>query len=167
MSLCWCFLSVYCVCSVCNFNYSILCVVYCKFYSTITCIVVEYKNKVFAAVYNAEPMSAEEIFEKCKSYADRLLGFATDTTEFLHESIADGKSILFEGAQGSLLDIDHGTFPFVTSSNSSSLGMPAGCGVPAKIVDKFIGYSSNTPIAVSCAYGCVVKYRCRHNPVFV
>ncbi len=101
--------------------------------------IVEYKNKVFSAVYKAEPLSADEIFEKCKLYADRLLGFVTDTTELLHRAIADGKSILFEGAQGTLLDVDHGTFPFVTSSNSSSLGMPAGCGVPAKMVDKFLG----------------------------
>ena len=101
--------------------------------------IVEYKNKVFAVLYGAEPISADEIFDKCKSYADKLLTFTTDTTEFLHKSIAEGKSILFEGAQGSLLDLDHGTFPFVTSSNSSSLGMPAGCGVPAKMVDKFIG----------------------------
>ncbi|UCC22351.1 MAG: adenylosuccinate synthase [Planctomycetota bacterium] len=101
--------------------------------------VVEYKNKVFAAVYNAEPLSADEIFEKCKLYADKLLGFVTDTTGLLHGAIAEGKSILFEGAQGTLLDLDHGTFPFVTSSNSSSLGMPAGCGVPAKVVDKFLG----------------------------
>jgi len=102
-------------------------------------VIVEYKNKVFAAVYNAEPISADDIFDKCKSYAEELLPFTTDTTEFLHRSIADGKSILFEGAQGTLLDLDHGTFPYVTSSNSSSLGMPAGCGVPAKMVDKFIG----------------------------
>jgi len=102
-------------------------------------IIVEYKNKIFAAVYNAKPISADEIFEKCKSYADKLLPFITDTTEFLHKSIAEGKSVLFEGAQGALLDLDHGTFPFVTSSNSSSLGMPAGCGVPTKLVDKFIG----------------------------
>jgi len=101
--------------------------------------IVDYKNKIFAALYNAEPISAAPLFEKCKSYADRLLPFITDTTEFLHKSIADGKSILFEGAQGSLLDLDHGTFPFVTSSNSSGLGMPAGCGVPAKMVDKFFG----------------------------
>ncbi|MHC4126318.1 MAG: adenylosuccinate synthetase, partial [Planctomycetota bacterium] len=74
-----------------------------------------------------------------RQYANQLLAFVTDTTEFLHKSIAQGKSILFEGAQGALLDLDHGTFPFVTSSNSSSLGMPAGCGVPAKMVDKFIG----------------------------
>jgi adenylosuccinate synthase len=101
--------------------------------------VVEYKNKVFAAVYDAEPMSAEDIFEKCRLYADKLLPFTTNTTEFLHRSIEDGKSVLFEGAQGSLLDLDHGTFPYVTSSNSSSLGMPAGCGVPAKMVDKTFG----------------------------
>lgn len=101
--------------------------------------IVEYKNKIFTALYNAEPIVADEIFEKCKIYAERLLPFTTDTTEFLHKSIAGDKSILLEGAQGSLLDLDHGTFPFVTSSNSSSLGMPAGCGVPAKFVDKFIG----------------------------
>ncbi len=101
--------------------------------------IVAYKNKVFGAVYDAEPISADEIFEKCKFYTDRLLPFVTDTTEFLHKAITNGKSILFEGAQGALLDLDHGTFPFVTSSNSSSLGMPAGCGVPAKLVDKSIG----------------------------
>jgi len=101
--------------------------------------IVEYKNKIFAALYNTDPVSADDIFEKCTSYAEVLLPFMTDTTEFLHKSIADGKSVLFEGAQGTLLDIDHGTFPFVTSSNSSPLGMPAGCGVPAKMVDKFIG----------------------------
>ena len=101
--------------------------------------IVDYKNKIFAALYTAEPISAGRLFEKCKTYADKLMPFTTDTTKFLHKSIADGKSILFEGAQGSLLDLDHGTFPFVTSSNSSSLGMPAGCGVPAKMVDKFLG----------------------------
>jgi adenylosuccinate synthase len=101
--------------------------------------IVEYKNKIFAALYNAEPISADEIFEKCKFYAGQLLPFTIDTTEFLHKSISDGKSILFEGAQGTLLDLDHGTFPYVTSSNSSSLGMPAGSGIPAKMVDKFIG----------------------------
>lgn len=101
--------------------------------------IVDYKNKIFSALYGAEPISAGPLLEKCKTYAEKLIPFATDTTQFLHKSIADGKSILFEGAQGSMLDLDHGTFPFVTSSNSSSLGMPAGSGVPAKIVDKFIG----------------------------
>jgi len=101
--------------------------------------IVDYKNKIFAALYDAQSISADEIFEKCESYAERFLAFTADTTEFLHKSAAEGKSILFEGAQGSLLDLDHGTFPFVTSSNSSALGMPAGCGVPAKVVDKFLG----------------------------
>lgn len=101
--------------------------------------IVEYKNKLFTAFYRAEPIRADEIFEKCIAYAKTLTPFIIDTTQFLHESIAKGKSILFEGAQGSLLDLDHGTFPFVTSSNSSSLGMPAGSGVPAKMVDKFYG----------------------------
>ncbi len=101
--------------------------------------IVEYKNKIFKALYGAEPISDAEIFEKCACYAETLTPFITDTTEFLHRSITKGKSILFEGAQGSLLDIDHGTFPFVTSSNSSVLGMPSGSGVPGRMVDKFVG----------------------------
>lgn len=101
--------------------------------------ITDYKNKIFAALYNSEPISPDKIFEKCKFYADKLLPFTTDTTEFLHRSLAVGKSILFEGAQGTLLDIDHGTFPFVTSSNSSALGISAGSGVPPKMINKFIG----------------------------
>jgi adenylosuccinate synthase len=101
--------------------------------------IVAYKNKLFAALYGAEPMSADAMVENCKRYAERLLPFTTDTTALLHRSIGEGKSILFEGAQGSLLDLDHGTFPYVTSSNSSSLGLPAGSGVPARMVDKYIG----------------------------
>jgi adenylosuccinate synthase len=101
--------------------------------------VVDYKNRLFSAMYKAEPMDAGVIIEKCKSYAARLLPFTIDTTEYVHDAIAKGRSILFEGAQGSLLDIDHGTFPFVTSANVSGLGMPSGSGVPAKMVNEFIG----------------------------
>jgi len=101
--------------------------------------IADYKSKILGVLYNAEPIDADEIFEKCKVYRQRLAGFVCDTTRLLHESIDAGKNILFEGAQGALLDLDHGTFPFVTSSNSSALGMPAGCGVPAQMVDKFIG----------------------------
>jgi adenylosuccinate synthase len=79
------------------------------------------------------------ILDKCRSYAKKLLPFIVDTTEYLHRALAKGKSILFEGAQGTMLDIDHGTFPFVTSANVSALGMPAGAGVPAKVVDEFVG----------------------------
>jgi adenylosuccinate synthase len=101
--------------------------------------IVAYKNKLFSALYGAEPIDSGVIFEKCKVYRERLLGFVTNTTKYLHEALADGKNILFEGAQGALLDLDHGTFPFVTSSNASALGMGAGCGVPAGKVDTFVG----------------------------
>jgi len=101
--------------------------------------IVEYKNKFFVSVFNAGPIDAGAIFEKCKSFAVKLLPFTLDTTEYLHDCLVQGKSILFEGAQGTMLDIDHGTFPFVTSANVSGLGMPAGSGVPAKMVDEFIG----------------------------
>ncbi|MHC4741874.1 MAG: adenylosuccinate synthase [Planctomycetota bacterium] len=101
--------------------------------------IVAYKNKLFAALYGAEAIKTEDIYAKCLEYARAMTPFIADTTEYLHNSIAQGKSLLFEGAQGALLDIDHGTFPFVTSSNSSPLGMPSGSGVPAKMVENFIG----------------------------
>jgi adenylosuccinate synthase len=101
--------------------------------------IVDYKNKVFGSLYDAEPVDADMILEKCKEYNGRLGRFLSNTTELLHKSIAAGKDILFEGAQGALLDLDHGTFPFVTSSNSSALGLAVGCGVPAGMVEKFIG----------------------------
>jgi adenylosuccinate synthase len=101
--------------------------------------IVEYKNRIFTAVYKAEPMDAGAMLEKCKLYAKKLSPFIIDTTEYLHGALAQDKSVLFEGAQGTMLDIDHGTFPFVTSANVSSLGMPAGSGVPAKMVNEFIG----------------------------
>jgi adenylosuccinate synthase len=101
--------------------------------------IVAYKNKVFAALYAAEPISVDEVFVSCKVYAEKLCKYITNTTKKLHDSINDGKSLLFEGAQGALLDLDHGTFPFVTSSNASALGMAAGSGVPTKHVERFIG----------------------------
>jgi adenylosuccinate synthase len=101
--------------------------------------IVDYKNKIFAALYKAEPIDANDIFQQCIGFAEKLKPYITNTTKYLHESIDAGKNILFEGAQGALLDIDHGTFPFVTSSNASALGMSPGCGVPARLVDKFIG----------------------------
>jgi len=101
--------------------------------------IAEYKSKVFAALYGAAPIDAAALFEKCRVYRDRLVGCVCDTTQYLHEAVAAGRRILFEGAQGSLLDLDHGTFPFVTSSNSSALGLGPGCGVPSRMVDRFIG----------------------------
>jgi adenylosuccinate synthase len=101
--------------------------------------IVAYKNKLFGALYGADPITTEALAAKCRVYAERLCPYVTDTTEYLHRAIDDQKAILFEGAQGTLLDLDHGTFPYVTSSNSSLLGMPAGCGVSAKLLDRSIG----------------------------
>jgi adenylosuccinate synthase len=103
--------------------------------------IVEHKNRIFTAVYGAEPVDVGTILEKCKSYAKKLLPFTLDTTEYVHNALERGKSVLFEGAQGTMLDIDHGTFPFVTSASVSALGMPAGAGVPARMVDEFVGVS--------------------------
>jgi adenylosuccinate synthase len=101
--------------------------------------IITYKNKLFGALYNAAPVSVEEIYLKCLDYSKELSCYICNTTELLHRAIGQGKSILFEGAQGSLLDIDHGTFPFVTSSNASALGLGPGCGVPGQKVQRFIG----------------------------
>lgn len=81
----------------------------------------------------------ESIYREYAAYAEQLRPHVTDTTKFLLNAAESGRSILFEGAQGSLLDIDHGTFPYVTSSNSSGLGVTAGSGVPAKYITKVIG----------------------------
>jgi len=102
--------------------------------------IVDFKNKVLKALDpDFQDLSADEIFEEYRGYADRLRPYIADTTSYLHKSIADGKKLLFEGAQGSLLDLDHGTFPYVTSSNSSSCGIHSGSGVPEREIGRMIG----------------------------
>src|SRR5437660_6681451 len=68
-----------------------------------------------------------------------MRSYVKDTTHLLHTALREGKRVLFEGAQGSLLDVDHGTYPFVTSSNSSPAGVWSGSGVPARKLDRVIG----------------------------
>ncbi len=80
-----------------------------------------------------------KIYDEYRGYADRLSKHVNDTTAYLLDAVDAGKRLLFEGAQGALLDIDHGTFPFVTSSNSSGVGVASGSGVPARSVDRMIG----------------------------
>lgn len=84
-------------------------------------------------------LDADEIFQKYHGYAERLKPHVADTTAYLLNAVESGKRILFEGAQGSLLDIDHGTFPYVTSSNSSGVGVSSGSGVPGRHITKVIG----------------------------
>ncbi len=84
-------------------------------------------------------LDAAKIYDEYRGYAERLKPFVTDTTAYLLDAVEDNKRLLFEGAQGALLDIDHGTFPFVTSSNSSGVGVSSGSGVPGRWINKVIG----------------------------
>jgi adenylosuccinate synthase len=88
---------------------------------------------------SVEPLDADAIYREYSEYAARLKPHVCDTTAVLHKALKDGKKMLFEGAQGSLLDIDHGTFPFVTSSNASAAGLHNGSGVPERAITRMIG----------------------------
>ncbi len=103
---------------------------------------VEVKNGILTAMYPAgefEPLDAQAIYEEYLAYAEKLKPYVADTTEYLLSAAEAGKRILFEGAQGALLDVDHGTYPFVTSSNSSGVGISNGSGVPARYINHTIG----------------------------
>ena len=103
--------------------------------------IVSAKNRLLAGLQgaNAELLDAAKIFDEYAVYAFKLKDYVQDTTAYLLDAVEEGKKLLFEGAQGSLLDIDHGTFPYVTSSNASGVGISAGSGVPGKWIDKVIG----------------------------
>jgi adenylosuccinate synthase len=104
--------------------------------------IVEAKNRVLAVLYPAgdfKPLDAAAVFQEYSKYAERLRPYVCDTTELLLSAIESGKRLLFEGAQGALLDVDHGTYPFVTSSNSSGVGISSGAGVPMKHIQRIIG----------------------------
>lgn len=102
--------------------------------------IVPQKNRSIAVLdSDFTPFEVDAIFDEYNAYADQLRAYVTDTTAFLHRAVADGKKLLFEGAQGCLLDIDHGTFPYVTSSNSSGCGIHSGSGVPERVISKMIG----------------------------
>jgi len=102
--------------------------------------IVAAKNLMLQALDPAMPtLCADAIFTSYIGFAERIKPYVKDTTAWLHRSLKSGANILFEGAQGSLLDIDHGTFPYVTSSNSSSAGIHSGSGVPERAIDRMIG----------------------------
>lgn len=104
--------------------------------------ITEAKNRMLRCVVapaDAVSLDADAIAAEYAQYAERLEPYVTDTTAFLLDAVDRNRRILFEGAQGSLLDIDHGTFPYVTSSNSSALGVSAGSGVPFRYIDRVIG----------------------------
>jgi adenylosuccinate synthase len=99
----------------------------------------EEKNQVITQVYGAEPLDVEEILTKYLEYAEVLRGYVTDTSVVLNDAIDAESRVLFEGAQGVMLDIDQGTYPFVTSSNPSAGGVCIGSGVGPSKIKQVIG----------------------------
>ena len=101
--------------------------------------VIKEKNAILSKVYNRLPLDAEEIVTDYMGYGERLAPHIVDTSAVLHSALRDGKRVLLEGAQGALLDLDHGTYPFVTSSNPVSGGALVGAGLGPKEVERVIG----------------------------
>jgi len=99
------------------------------------------KNQLLTKLYNQLPMDGDEIAAEYLRYASRLLGHVEDTSLLVWRAIQDGKNVVFEGAQATLLDIDHGTYPFVTSSNPTAGGAPTGIGVGPTTIDRVLGIS--------------------------
>jgi len=97
------------------------------------------KNMIAHALFNSEPLDADRMFKEYAAAAEQIRPFVRDTALLLNRALAEGKSIVFEGAQGTMLDIDHGTYPFVTSSSSTSGGAVTGTGVPPTSIDTVIG----------------------------
>jgi adenylosuccinate synthase len=96
-------------------------------------------NFLLEKKYNSRKMSVAKIYSEYMKYADYLAQFVTDTVVLTNKFIDSGKNVLFEGAQGTLLDIDHGTYPFVTSSNASAGGVCVGLGVSPMKIDGVLG----------------------------
>ncbi len=100
---------------------------------------IEQKNIVLQKLYNLEPLDVEAIIEEYRGYADRLRPHVVDASLKIDAAIRERRNILFEGAQGTLLDLDHGTYPYVTSSNPVAGGACIGAGVGPTCIDRVIG----------------------------
>lgn len=97
------------------------------------------KNKIITEVYGGEPLDIEAIIEEYSEYAKRIAPFAGDVSVLIYNADKQGKKIMFEGAQATLLDIDFGTYPYVTSSHPISAGACEGAGVGPMMIDEIIG----------------------------
>jgi adenylosuccinate synthase len=97
------------------------------------------KNRMIMQIYGQQPLSLEEIHTEYVGYAQRLRAHIVDTESMLQKALAGGKSILLEGAQGALLDVDFGTYPFVTSSSTVAGNASTGAGLPPRSIDHVLG----------------------------
>ena len=102
---------------------------------------VGYHNKLLENLYDEQPHKIDEVIEEISRYEYLYNEYCIDSQEIMHEWIKNNKSILFEGAQGTLLDIDHGTYPYVTSSSTTAGGVSTGLGIGPKFINKIIGIS--------------------------
>ncbi|GAA3883261.1 adenylosuccinate synthase [Streptomyces sedi] len=99
----------------------------------------DHKNQLLAKIYNRRGIEVEQAVEELLGFAEPLRPYVCDTTLVLNQALDDGKVVLFEGGQGTLLDVDHGTYPFVTSSNPTAGGACTGTGVGPTRIDRVIG----------------------------
>jgi adenylosuccinate synthase len=97
------------------------------------------KNVWLERVYEVAPFDLEEIWSRYAGYAERLAPYVGDVSLIVDQALRDGKQVLFEGAQATLLDLDHGTYPFVTSSNPIASGAPTGIGIGPTRIDRVLG----------------------------
>ncbi|MBI2871409.1 MAG: adenylosuccinate synthase [Candidatus Omnitrophica bacterium] len=100
---------------------------------------IEEKNTLFEKLYHEVPLSFEGVYDEYRGYQEFFARHACSSARLLNQALDEGKSVLFEGAQGTFLDIDHGTYPFVTSSSATSGGACTGTGVAPSRIDKVIG----------------------------
>src|SRR5690606_24332327 len=124
--------------------------------------VMEYHNFVLANYYKVEPLDYDTVLQQTLELGEQLKPMIADVSSILHKARAAGENILFEGAQGSLLDVDHGTYPFVTSSNTTAGGTATGTGFGPLYLDYVLGitkaYTTRVgagpfPTELSCAAG--------------
>ena len=100
---------------------------------------VDYHNKILVHLYDAEPIPFEQVLEELRTHQSLFQKFHSGTQDLLRGWVKENKKIIFEGAQGSMLDIDHGTYPYVTSSSTTAGGLSTGLGVGPKYVDTILG----------------------------
>jgi adenylosuccinate synthase len=99
------------------------------------------KNVILERLYNLPPLKVEEVFTQYYEYGQRMAKYVSDTAAIIFNSVGQKKNILFEGAQGTLLDLDHGSYPYVTSSSPTAGGACIGAGIGPTIIDRVIGVS--------------------------
>jgi len=99
----------------------------------------EFQNLLLTKVYDAEPFDFDEVYAEMSKYAERLKPYVADTSYLVNQALDEGKKVLFEGAQAAMLDITHGTYPYVTSSHPTAGGACVGLGLGPKKINKVVG----------------------------